>query len=59
MGLEVIEQDSAVSGFNADADEMFEEKTTKALNVDARRRLEEKIEELRLQREMKEFDFDA
>ncbi len=59
MGLEVIEQDSAVSGFNADGDEMFEEKTTKALNVDARRRLEEKIEELRLQREMKEFDFDA
>ena len=59
MGLEVIEQDSAVGGFSVDADEMFDEKTTKAMNIDARRRLEEKIEELRLQREMKEFDFDA
>ena len=59
MGLDVIEQDAVVGGFGSDADEMFEEKTTKALNVDARRRLEEKIEELRLQREMKEFDFDA
>ena len=58
MGLEAIEQDVNTNIVH-DVDEMFEEKVTKADSVDARRRLEEKIEELRLQREMKEFDFDA
>lgn len=38
--------------FDADSD------TTSGSNLDARRRLEDKIEELRLQRELREFDYD-
>jgi hypothetical protein len=56
MGLEVIDDDlpSAPVAENDD----FIEKTAKVVNVDSRRRLEDKIEEMRLRREMREFDFD-
>lgn len=57
MGLEVIEQDIN-PGVLQDIDE-FEDEDAPAANVDARRKLEDKIEELRLMRELREFDFDA
>ena len=57
MGLEVIEQDIN-PGVLQDIDE-FDDADGPVANVDARRKLEDKIEELRLMRELREFDFDA
>lgn len=57
MGLEVIEQDIN-PGVLQDIDE-FDDDDGPVASVDARRKLEDKIEELRLMRELREFDFDA
>ncbi len=55
MGVEAF--DSSVGNSIVIMDDGFEH--DEPLNgTDARRRLEDKIEELRLQRELKEFDFD-
>ena len=59
MGLEIIEQELNPGLLQQDLDDFDEEESTKPIGVDARRKLEEKIEELRLMREMKEFDFDG
>ena len=61
MGIEVIEQDGAFESIQSDIGEFIEENEAKnpKVKVDARRKLEDKLEELRLSREMKEFDFDA
>ena len=55
MGVEVIDS-SLDSGF-IPVDELFTGDSDK-LNLDARRKLEDKLEEMRLQRELREFDFD-
>ena len=39
-------------------DDSEEEASVSPSSVDARRKLEDKLEELRLQRDLKEFDFD-
>ena len=57
MGLEVLEIDVSPNLIQ-DVDDFVDEENLKVISVDSRRRLEEKIEELRLMREMKEFDFD-
>lgn len=60
MGLEIIEQELNPSLLQQDLDDFDEEDGgAKPMSVDARRKLEDKIEELRLMREMKEFDFDG
>ena len=59
MGLEIIEQDINPGLMQQDVDDFVDEESAKPLSVDARRKLEDKIEELRLMREMKEFDFDG
>jgi hypothetical protein len=55
MGLEVL--DDTLD--NGDDEDLTAVVSTHAGNLDARRRLEDKIEELRLRREMREFDFDV
>lgn len=57
MGLEVLEID-VNPNLIQDVDDFVDEENLKVISVDSRRRLEEKIEELRLMREMQEFDFD-
>lgn len=57
MGLEVLEID-VNPNLIQDVDDFVDEENLKVISVDSRRRLEEKIEELRLIREMQEFDFD-
>ena len=54
MGLEVLDN-SLDNGYEED---VVAAVNARDANLDARRRLEEKIEELRLRREMREFDFD-
>lgn len=58
MGVEVL--DATIDATELSADEVFEEESAKngKLNVDARRRLENKLEEMRLQRELRNYDFD-
>lgn len=58
MGVEVL--DATIDATELSADEVFEEENAKTgkLNVDARRRLENKLEEMRLQRELRSYDFD-
>lgn len=58
MGVEVL--DSTLEVNDLSADDVFEEESPKSpkLNVDARRRLENKLEEMRLQRELRNYDFD-
>lgn len=55
MGVEVLDStlDTELS-----LDDIFDSDSTSVSNLDARRRLEDKIEELRLQRELREFDYD-
>lgn len=57
MGVEVLESALETSEVS---DEVFEEESVKSpkSDVDARRRLEDKLEELRLQRELRDYDFD-
>lgn len=57
MALQIIEQDININVLQ-DVDEVFEQSEKKVVDIDARRRLEDKIEEMRLRRELKEFDFD-
>jgi hypothetical protein len=54
MGLEALD-DTLDGGFE---EEVVAVINTQVHNLDARRRLEDKMEELRLRREMREFDFD-
>ena len=55
MGVEMLDQTKE----NLIADESFLNSLDHPLNgTDARRRLEDKLEEQRLKRELKEFDFD-
>ncbi len=59
MGVEVL--DTTLEASDLTVEELFDDGGAKAgkLNVDARRRLEDKLEDLRLQRELREYDFDA
>ena len=57
MALEIIEQDINPNMLQ-DVDELFDQGEKGVVDIDARRRLEDKIEEMRLRRELKEFDFD-
>ncbi len=54
MGLEVLDN-NLDTGYDEDVVSSANDNTH---NLDARRRLEDKMEELRLRREMREFDFD-
>lgn len=58
MGVEVI--DSTLEVEEATTEERFEEESTKSpkTDVDARRRLEDKLEQIRLKKELREYDFD-
>lgn len=58
MGVEVL--DSTLEASELTVEDIFEEGSTKSgkVNVDARRRLEDKLEELRLQRELRDYDYD-
>ncbi len=58
MGVEVI--DSTLEVEEVMVDERFEEESVKSpkTDIDARRRLEDKLEQMRLQRELQEYDFD-
>jgi hypothetical protein len=58
MGVEVL--DSTLEVEEAVAEERFAEEAVKPAKVDtdARRRLEDKLEELRLKKELREYDFD-
>lgn len=58
MALEIIEQDINPNVLQ-DVDDFFEQGDEKVVDLDARRRLEDKIEEMRLRRELREFDFDG
>lgn len=56
MGVEVL--DSTLD-FGGDlSDDREEAASLKSVDIDARRRLEDKLEEMRLRREVQEFDFD-
>lgn len=55
MGLEVLDH-TLDNGY--DEEVIAAVNDGQATNLDARRRLEDKMEELRLLREMREFDFD-
>lgn len=58
MGVEVL--DSTLEVEEASTEERFEDDGVKPAKVDtdARRRLEDKLEELRLQKELREYNFD-
>ena len=63
MGVEVIDRSSELNNVllegaiehELDGEQQFR---SAGLSLDARRRLEDKIEEMRLRRETQEFDFD-
>lgn len=58
MGVEVL--DSSLEPSELGDDIFDEEESVKSAKygVDARRRLEDKLEDIRLQRELKDYDFD-
>ncbi len=58
MGVGVL--DSTLDNTEISIDDIFdvENTSTANTNMDARRRLEDRIEELRLQRELRDFDYD-
>lgn len=58
MAIEIIEAEINPN-IHQDVEELFDAQLDNDINLDARRRLEDKMEELRLRREMQEFDFDA
>ena len=61
MGVETIGSGMDINPHLVDAlmdDEDDDTSSKSTFSLDARRRLEDKIEELRLKREMREFDFD-
>lgn len=56
MGVEALDSSfDEVSEIDSDT---IQPVTNKFADIDARRRLEDKMEELRLKREIQEFDFD-
>lgn len=61
MGVGVL--DSTLDTTEIALDDIFDADSRPAKgssnNLDARRRLEDKIEELRLQRELRDFDYDV
>jgi len=59
MGVEVLDSTLEVEEATT-TEERFEEEPTKSpkTDVDARRRLEDKLEQIRLQKELREYDFD-
>lgn len=59
MGVEVLDSTLEVEEAST-TEERFEDDGVKPAKVDtdARRRLEDKLEELRLQKELREYDFD-
>ncbi len=59
MGLEILEGDMSLQLMQQDIDDFVEQESDRVIGVDSRRRLENKIDELRLLREMQEFDFDG
>lgn len=64
MGIEVLDSSSDLSNvilegaIDSELDDEDEGSEVASFTVDARRRLENKIEELRLMKETQEFDFD-
>ncbi len=56
MGVEVL--DSSMDFDGDDMADAVEARGNKPMDIDARRRLEDRLEEMRLRREMREFDFD-
>lgn len=58
MGVEVLESTLEVE--EATAEERFDDEAVKPpkTDIDARRRLEAKLEQIRLQKELREYDFD-
>jgi len=64
MGIEVLDSSSDLSNvilegaIDSELDDEDEGSDVSNFTVDARRRLENKIEELRLMKETQEFDFD-
>lgn len=59
MGVEVL--DSTLEASELTVEDIFEESSPKSskVNVDARRRLEDKLEEMRLQKELRDYDYDV
>lgn len=59
MGVEVLDSTLEVVE-ETTSEERFDEEAVKApkTDVDARRRLEDKLEEMRLQKELRDYDFD-
>lgn len=56
MGVEVLDSNLDFVGDMMDDSEAAA--AVKVVDIDARRRLEDKLEEMRLRREVQEFDFD-
>ena len=56
MGVEVL--DSSLDNGGSTIDDVVLISSSQLDQVDARRRLEDKLEEMRLRRETREFDFD-
>ena len=56
MGLEVLDHATEVGGQGYE--EVIVDKEAPKVDIDARRRLEDKLEEMRLRRELREYDFD-
>jgi hypothetical protein len=59
MGVEVIDSTLEVEEATV-VEERFEDEPTKSpkADVDARRRLEDKLEQIRWKKELREYDFD-
>ncbi len=56
MGVEAL--DTSFDEISDGDSDIIQSIGVRQVNTDARRRLENKMEELRLKRELKEFDFD-
>lgn len=56
MGVEVLDSTMDFGGDMLDS--AVDTTVGKTVDIDARRRLEDKLEEMRLRREVQEFDFD-
>ncbi len=56
MGVGVLDSNL---DFDGESDNAEVGHLVRSVDIDARRRLEDKIEEMRLRREMQEFDFDC
>lgn len=56
MGLDVLDHATEVGGQGYE--EVNVDKDAPKVDTDSRRRLEDKLEEIRLRRELREYDFD-